>query len=278
MGRLPSPAAAWLGRRLGDLAWAALAGRRRRALANLAQAFPDLAPAERRRLCRRSWQHLGLVFVELCALLARPVDRFLARVTVEGLEHLKATMAVHGRALILTAHLGNWEILPAASRLAGYPLAIVVRPLDSLGLNALAERVRRKAGVELIDKRRALRPVLAALGGGRMVGILLDQNATRDEGVFVPFFGRAASTSRAIGVLAVRTRTPVVPIFTRREPGGLHRVVIRPALPLPDGGGSEAVAELTARCTAEIESAIREAPDQWLWIHHRWRTRPPGER
>jgi KDO2-lipid IV(A) lauroyltransferase len=278
VGRLPVPVAAWLGRRLGDLGWAVLAGRRRRALANLAQAFPDLAPAERRRLCRRSWQHLGLVFVELCALLARPLDRFLARVTIEGLEHLKAVMTAHGRALILTAHLGNWEILPAAGRLAGYPLAIVVRPLDSLGLNVLAERARRKAGVELIDKRRALRPVLAALAGGRMVGILLDQNATRDEGVFVPFFGRAASTSRSIGVLAVRTRTPVVPIFTRRERGGAHRVVIGPPLPLPDGGGSDAVAELTARCTAEIEAAIREAPDQWLWIHHRWRTRPPGER
>ncbi len=277
VGRLPQTLAGWLGRRLGDLAFLALPARRRRALANLEQAFPALSAAERRRLCRRSWQHLGLVFVELCALRAQPLERFLERVSVEGLEHLRAVMAAHGRALVLTGHLGNWEVLTAASRLAGYPLSVVVRPLDSVGLNRLAEEVRRKAGVELIDKRRAVRPVLAALAEGRMVGILLDQNTTRDEGVFVPFFGRPASTSRAMAVLALRTRVPVVPIFARRDPDGRHRVTIGRPLPLPDDRTEQDVVELTARCTAAIEAAIRAAPEQWLWIHHRWRTRPPGE-
>jgi len=129
--------------------------------------------------------------------------------------------------------------------------------------------------VELIDKRRALRPVLGALAQGRLVGILLDQNASRREGVFVPFFGRPASTSRSIAVLALRTGAPVIPIFARRETGGRHRVIIHsPLEPATTNEMEEAIVELTARCTVVIEAAIREAPEQWLWMHSRWRTRP----
>jgi KDO2-lipid IV(A) lauroyltransferase len=265
-----------MGRRIGDVAYVLFRGRRRLALANLNRGFPERSPAEHRRIYRGSCQHLGLVFVELCALLARPLPQFLERITIDGLEHVKAVMASHGRALALSAHLGNWEILSAAHRMSPYPLAVVVRPLDSPVLNALAQAVRNKTGVALIDKRRALRPVLTALGQGHIVGILLDQNASRREGVFVPFFGRPASTSRSIALLAVRTGTPVLPIFARREAGGRHRVMVLPPLELPRSNDVEAaVVELTARCTAAIEAAVRETPEQWLWMHNRWRTRPP---
>lgn len=273
------PAASWLGRRLGDLAYLALPGRRRIALRNLTVAFPALSTPERRRLCRRSWQHLGIMVVELCAALTRPLERILETMTVEGLDHLKAVMETHGRALVLSAHLGNWELLAAAHRLSGYPLAIVVRPLDARWLNALADRLRRKSGVELIDKRGALRPVLESLRRGGMVAILLDQNAARHEGVFVPFFGRPASTSRSLAVLAVRTATPVVPIFIRREGPGRHLVVIRPPLPSPSTDEPDrAIAELTRLCTEAVEAAVRETSEQWLWVHERWRTRPADER
>jgi Kdo2-lipid IVA lauroyltransferase/acyltransferase len=274
---LPAPLALGVGRRLGDAVALALPGRRRVALANLAVAFPELPAAERRRLARRSWQHLGMTVVELARLLSRPLEATMDEIAVDGLEHMHALMAAHGRALMLTAHLGNWEYLPAVARLAGYPLAVVVRPLDSPGLDALADAMRRKTGAELIDKRGALRPVLEALRRGGLVGILLDQNAARREGVFVPFFGRAASTSRSVALLAVRTRTPVLPIFIRREGPGRHRVVIEPPLPMPAVNEPErAVVELTARCTQVIEAAVRRTPEQWLWSHDRWRTRPPA--
>jgi KDO2-lipid IV(A) lauroyltransferase len=267
--------ASWLGRRLGDLARLSFPGRRQLTLENLAQAFPELTAANRRALCRRSWQHLGLVFVELCALLSRPLDDLLSRITVEGREHLDRAMATHGRVLALSAHLGNWELLSVAHRVTPYPLAVVVRPLDSPWLNPVAERLRLRTGVELIDKRGALRPVLTALARGAMVGILLDQNAARSEGVFVPFFGRAASTSRAVALLALRTGAPIVPIFARREADGRHRIVVQAPLDPPKTGDRDAaVAELTGRCTEVIEAAIREAPEQWLWMHNRWRTRP----
>ena len=277
VGRLPRPLAAWMGRWLGDAGYVVFSRRRRLALANLRRAFPERSGAEQRRIYRGSCQHLGLVFVELCALLARPLDDFLERITIDGLEHVEAAIVTHGRALALSAHLGNWEVLSAAHRLSPYSLAVVVRPLDSPALNAIAEAVRRKTGVELIDKKRALRPVMSALAAGRIVGILLDQNASRREGVFVPFFGRPASTSRSIALLAVRTGTPVLPIFARRQADGGHRVTVLPALPLPLSNDAEAaVVELTARCTAVIEAAVRETPEQWLWMHNRWRTQPPG--
>ena len=268
-----------MGRRVGDLGYILTPRRRRIAFTNLARAFPDAAPSTRRRLCRDSYRHLGVMLVELAALLARPLDETLARIRIDGLEHVRAAMHQHGRVLLLTAHLGNWELLPAACRLTAYRLSVVVRPLDAPGLERLATRLRERSGVELIDKRAALRPVLRALAGGGMVGILLDQNATRREGVFVPFFGRAASTSRSMAVLALRTGTPIVPAFIRREAGGTHRVVVEPALPWPPSGDLEAaIVALTARCTEAIEAAIRETPDQWLWMHDRWRTRPPGNR
>jgi Kdo2-lipid IVA lauroyltransferase/acyltransferase len=251
--------------------------RRRVALANLAVAFPERSPAARARLARAAWRHLGMTVVELARLLARPLEATLDELTLDGLEHLRAVMHEHGRALVLTAHLGNWEYLSAVHRLIGYPVAIVVRPLDSPALDALAVDMRRKTGVELIDKRGALRPVLGALQRGRLVAVLLDQNASRREGVFVPFFGRTASTSRSLALLALRTRTPIVPIFIHREALGRHRVVIEAPLSPPASNDLDrAVVELTSRCTQRIEAAIRRAPEQWLWFHDRWRTRPPA--
>lgn len=277
-GRVPEPVAYWLGRRVGDV-MAAWPGRRRRTvLDNLAVAFPELAPATRRRLARASWQHLGVMTMELARMLASPLDATLRTLTFDGLEHLETAMKEHGRALLLTAHLGNWELLAASHRLTAYGLSIVVRSLDAAPLDALASELRRKTGVELIDKRGALRPVLDALRRGRLVGILMDQNAARHESVFVPFFARAASTSKSMALLALRTRTPVVPVFTHREARGRHRIVVEPALPWPAAKETEAaILELTTRCNEAIERAIRRSPEQWLWSHRRWRTRPAAE-
>jgi KDO2-lipid IV(A) lauroyltransferase len=255
----------------------ALPGRRRLALANLGVAFPAMAEDERRRVCRGSFQHLGLMFVELCKAMTMPPEQTMAGITVVGLEHLKDAIAKHGRALVLTAHLGNWELMALGHELTGVPTTVVIRPLDADWLDVMAGQLRRRTRIELIDKRAALRPVLAALNRGRMVAILLDQNASRREGVFVSFFGRPASTSKSMAVLAVRTRTPIVPIFIYRERLGEHRAVIHPSFYGDGAGDSEqAVAEITQRCTSTIEAAIMVAPDQWLWVHNRWRTRPPS--
>jgi KDO2-lipid IV(A) lauroyltransferase len=257
----------------------ALPARRRRALANLARAFPELSEGERLRLCRRFYHHLGQTAMELCALLARPLERTLSTITLDGREHLERAMATAGRALLLTAHVGNWELLAAAHRLTGFRLAVVVRPLDSRLLEALARLWREKAGVELIAKRGASGSVRAALRHGSTVGVLLDQNASRREAVFVPFFGVPASTSRGLAVLAIRTGTPIVPVFIRREGWGRHRACIYPPLTgARSDQTAQAVVELTEQCTQAIEVAIRAAPEQWFWLHDRWRTRPADQR
>jgi Kdo2-lipid IVA lauroyltransferase/acyltransferase len=272
LAHLPSAVGLAAGRRLGDVLWWALPHRRAVALGNLRRCFGgERSPAEIRQLGRRSFEHVGMNVVEACRYLLRPTDVMLSRVRVEGREHVQAA-AAHGRGVfVLTAHFGNWELLAAAHALAGLPLSIVTRPLDHPVLDDLAARFRRRSGAELIVKRQAVREVLTALKRRRMVGILLDQNATRDEGVFVPFFGSPASTSKGLALLALRTGAPVVPIFLRREADGRHCVEMGAALPPPEDG---LVTTYTATFNRVIEATIRRAPEQWLWMHDRWRTRP----
>jgi KDO2-lipid IV(A) lauroyltransferase len=273
LAHLPSAMGLAVGRRLGDALWWLLPRRRRLTLDNLARSFGrEQSPAELRRLGRRSFQHVGMNLIEACRYFLRPTDVMLSRVRVEGGEHFRAAAAQGRGVLILTAHYGNWELLAAAHSLSGLPLSIVMRPLDHPLLDDLAARFRRRSGAELIIKRQAVREVLQALRRQRMVGILLDQNATRAEGVFVPFFGVPASTSKGLAVLALRTGAPVVPAFLRRDPDGRgHCVDVGAPIPPPPDGD---VATYTAAFNQALEAAIRRAPEQWLWMHARWRTQP----
>ena len=204
------------------------------------------------------------------------MEETLAGIRVDGLEHLRSAMEQHGRALLLTAHLGNWE-LSRRRRLTGYPLSVVLRPLDAPWLDRLIARSRApQGGVELIDKRAALRPVLRALRRGPWWGSSWIRTPPDAKG----------SSCRSSGVRPAprgawpcwrSARTPIVPAFIRREADGTHRVVLEPALTAPPPGDLEmAIVALTARCTEAIERAVRETPDQWLWMHDRWRTRPPA--
>lgn len=273
---LPWRAGLWAGRRLGDLAYWVLPGRRSVARENLERAFAgERSTPELDRLCRESFRHLGMMLVEACAFFFRPPSVLLSRVDVEGVDHLK-TAAAHGRGiLLLTAHFGNWELLAAAHVYTGYPLSVVVRPLDLAVLDRVVTRFRERGGVELIPKPRALRGVREALLRGWMVGILLDQNASRREGVFVPFFGEPASTSKSLALLALRTGAPVVPVFIERQAAGRHRVTIEPAVPPPVTGDREQdVLAFTTTFSRIVESRIRRSPEQWFWMHRRWRTRP----
>ncbi len=270
---LPPAAGLAVGRRIGDLLWWLLPGRRRRALDNIRLSIGrEMTPREIERLGRGSFQHVGMNLIEACRYFLRPTEVMLSQVHVEGVEHLRSAAARGRGVLVLTAHYGNWELLAAAHGLTGLPLSIVIRPLDHPVLDELAARFRRRSDAELIVKRQAVREVLQALRRGRMVGILLDQNATRAEGVFVPFFGVAASTSKGLAVLALRTDAPVVPVFLRRTADGRHCMDVSPPLMPPSDGD---VLAYTATFNRVIEGAIRRAPEQWLWMHARWRTRPP---
>jgi Kdo2-lipid IVA lauroyltransferase/acyltransferase len=275
LGHLPASLGLWVGARIGDLLWMMLPGRRAVALDNLARAFGhERSQAEIRRLGRRSFQHLGMNLVEACVFFFRPPSVLLSRVDLGSPEPVQAAVALGKGVLALTAHYGNWELLAAINALSAYPVSVVMRPLDDPVVNWLIERFRRRSGVELIAKRQALPAMRDALRQGRIVGVLLDQNASRAEGVFVPFFGIPASTSRALAVLSLHTGAPVVPIFIRRGEGGRHHVAAEPAIPAPE---TRDVIAYTAAFNRSIEAAIRRAPEQWFWIHRRWKTEPQSE-
>jgi KDO2-lipid IV(A) lauroyltransferase len=271
---LPARVGLWVGARLGDLAWAALPRRRTVALENLTRAFPERPAPELARVGRDSFRHLGMNFVESCVFYFRPPARLLSRVSIEGLSHFEAADAQGRGMLLLTAHYGNWELLAASHALARFPLSVVMRPLDSPAFEPILERFRLRSGVELITKRRALTDIVEALRRRRMVGILLDQNASRREGVFVPFFGVPASTSKGMALIALRTGAPVLPVFIRRRPDGRHVVHAGAPVPVPSDGD---VVAFTRAFNEAIEAAIRRAPEQWFWLHRRWKTRPEEE-
>ena len=275
LGHLPTHAGLWVGRRLGDLLWFTMPGRRAVALDNLERAFgAERSPVALRRLGRRSFEHLGMTIVEGCVFFFRPPSVLLSRVDLGDPQHVEAANALGRGVLVLTAHYGNWELLAACQALSGYPLSVVIRPMDHPLVDYIVDRFRRRSGVELITERQALPSIRDALRHGRIVGILQDQNASRAEGVFAPFFGSPASTSKALAVISLRTGAPVVPIFIRRGEGGRHRVWSHPVVPIPADGN---VAEYTAAFNRSIEAVIREAPEQWFWLHRRWKTRPRGE-
>ena len=275
LGHLPTRAGLWLGRRLGDLLWLALPSRRAVTLANLTRAFGrERTASEINDIGRRSFQHLGMNIIESCVFFFRPPAVMLSRIELDG-EHHVAAAARQGKGILaLTAHYGNWEMLAASHALSAYPLSVVFRPLDNPAIDRVVERFRLRSGVEIIAKRRGLLDILDALRRGRMVGLLLDQNASRAEGVFAPFFGIPASTSKSLAVISLRTGAPVVPIFIRRVAGGRHVVQADAAVPAPAGGD---VMEYTAAFNVAIETAIRRAPEQWFWMHNRWKTRPEPE-
>jgi Kdo2-lipid IVA lauroyltransferase/acyltransferase len=275
LAHLPPRLGLRVGARIGDLLWAMLPGRRAVALENLARAFGrERSEAEIARLGRRSFEHLGMNLVEACVFFSRPPSVILSRVDLGSPEPVQAAAALGKGVLALTAHYGNWELLAASSALSVFPLSVVMRPLDDPVLNWLIERFRRRSGVDLIAKRQALPAMRDALRQGRVVGVLLDQNASRTEGVFVPFFGIPASTSKALAVLSLRTGAPVVPIFIRRGENGRHCVAAEPAIPAPETGD---VTDYTAAFNRSIEAAIRRAPEQWFWLHRRWKTEPHAE-
>jgi Kdo2-lipid IVA lauroyltransferase/acyltransferase len=275
-GRLPPGVARRLGRGLGELAYWSLPGRRRVALDNLGRAFgPRLGGEERRALARANFRHLGETTLECCRLFFGPAGVMQDRVRLEGVENVKAALAEGHGTLYLTAHFGNWELLAACHARAGLPpLNVVIRPLDNPFLDALVSQGRQRGELSLITKRDAVKGVRAALGRGECVGILLDQNAGR-QGVFVPFFGEVASTSRSLAVLALKTGAPVVPAFIHRLPDGDHVITLEPPLALArTGQRDEDVVLNTARFTEVIEQRIRTHPEQWFWVHRRWKTRP----
>ena len=283
IGLLPRPLARAIGITLG-LAVYTLHGRLRRVgLRNLALAFPEMPERERRRILRGEFISLGRQLAEVC-LFPRYTRENSSRIVVyEGFENFERAYARGKGVLFLTAHLGAWELSAFAHSLNGHPLSIVMRSLDNPYIDALLQQYRTVHGNRTVDKDDFVRGLLSAMRAGETVGILMDTNMTPPQGVFVDFFGIPACTASGLARIALRTDAAVVPGFTVWD-SNLRKYILRfePAVELirtrnnKNDNEADVIAN-TAKFTKVLEDVIRRYPDQWLWVHRRWKTRPEGQ-
>ena len=266
----PLPVADALGGWYARLLDRALPRLRRVAYRNLAMALPD---ANAKAVTDGVFRSIGRLLVAFARLPDINTDTVHLWIRYEGLDNFAAARAKGKGVLIPTAHFGNWELSAYAHALMTAPMHVIARPLDNLHVDALVERRRALSGNNVILKRDAARPILRALSAGDAVGVLIDQNSSLAEGVFVPFFGVPACVNSAFVKLAHRTGAAVVPGFALWcEAEGRYVLHFYPEIPM-----SGDVQADTAALHCFLEQRIREHPDQWLWIHRRWKTRPSGE-
>lgn len=265
---IPRAAAVGLGERLGLLF--RLLSRRRRTLAetNIARAMPGLAQSEVTALARKTFRHFGGLAAELLWSANRETRAISEIVAIEGFEHAEAARDAGRGFFFMTAHIGNWEFGAIATGARGLPLSVITRPLDNPLLEDRFKRFREQSGNRVVSKREAAREILRTLKSGGAIGILPDQHAKPPDAVTVPFFGRPAATLTAIVRFAERTGALIVPAAAYRTPEGTYRLVFGPPVSM-EGPGS--VEDKTARMNSILEGLIKRAPEQWMWLHNRWR-------
>jgi KDO2-lipid IV(A) lauroyltransferase len=269
----PRPVADWLGGRCGKLLDLAIPRLRRIADRNLYLAWPDRDKDWRRQTADGVFASIGRLLVAFARLPRITKTNVAQWISYEGFEHYERAKERGNGVLFATAHLGNWELSAYAHALLTEPMNVVVRPLDNPLLDAMVERRRAMSGNILLSKRDFARSILTALRKNEPVGVLVDQNSSADNGAFVPFFGTLACANLTFAKLAARSGAAVIPGFATWRPQD-RRYILKfyPEVTIT----GDAVAD-TGRIQGALEKAIRETPDQWLWVHRRWKTRPEGE-
>lgn len=279
LGALPRPLARGLAIGIAHLFGMVKHRLKRVGLRNLEIAFPEKTPAERRRILRGVFTSLGRQLAEFCKFPSYTRENAGAVAVYDDFENYAAARRRGKGVLLMTAHLGGWELGSFFHSLMGDPIREVVRELDNPYLNRMVEHYRTLYGNTTFPKGDFARGLLSAMRAGETVGVLMDTNMTPPQGVFVDYFGLPACTASGVARVALRTDAAVVPAFTAWDPEiRKYRVRFEPAVQLVRTGDdeSDAVAN-TGTFTKIIERYAREYPDQWLWVHRRWKTRPEGE-
>jgi KDO2-lipid IV(A) lauroyltransferase len=276
LGLLPRSVAVATGRGVGRIAYGLSDRLRRTGFRNLELAFPEMDERERERILRGCFKNLGRLLGEFSQFPRATPESLRRIVECEGLENLQAAQALGRGVILFTGHLGAWELSSLALSAFGYPMSFLVRRIDNPLIERLIEKTRTRFGNRSIDKRAAMRPMLKTLRAGGTLGILVDLNTQPHEGIFVDFFDIPASTTSGVAALALRTGASVLPVFVpwdeKRRRFVLH--VDPPLVVPPAGDEKEDIRRLTSLFTTVVESYVRRFPEQWLWIHKRWNTRP----
>ena len=289
LGILPRKTAVSLGMFLGRIAYRFAGGLRRVALRNLEIAFPEKSIEEREAIARGSFENLGRVLGELTQFPRATRDSLRERVVFEFENHadkdstdIARAQAEHanGRGILLLGpHLGNWEIGVFAYSALQHKLTYLARPLDNPLIEDFTVRLRTRFGNEPIDKNNSVVKTMSILREGGILGVLPDVNVLPRDGVFVPFFGTLACTTSGVAMIAARTNAMIVPMCcVWDESSGRYKVTYGKVIEHANTGDRhQDIVNTTAAFTAEMEKFVRAYPDQWLWIHKRWKVRPEGE-
>ena len=276
---LPRSIVLMAGRWLGKFARHVDGRHRRVAAENLALAFPGMEKAQRAAILRRCYEFFGMYLFDMLTCFPKFPPERMKDFEYEGLEHVEAAYKRKMGVIFYTGHWGGWEFMAMAHGLKVHPGGVIARRLDNPYLQNLLETLRCSTGNFVIDKKEGFRPMLKAMKEGKGIAILIDQNVTTDERVFVDFFGRSASTTPVAGLLKLKTGAALVSVFALPLPGGRYRLSYGKPLDVPLTGDRKTdVLRITQECTREIEQQIRRYPEYWLWMHRRWKTRPdPAE-
>ena len=280
LGHFPPSTAMTVGRTIGKLAYLLASDLRKTGATNLRLAFPEKSDEERQQLLRECFDSLGRQLGLFSQLSTRSPEQLQSLIEPHGLQHLETAKAqMNGGLILFTAHLGAWELTSFGPSLFGHRFSFLVRRIDNPKIEQFVDRTRIRFGNETIDKLSAARSMLKLLRSNGVLGLLPDLNALDSEAIFVDFFGTPAATNFIMAKLALRTKSPIIPVFAPwDEKKGKYLLIIGPPVCFEATGNEETdVRELTTKLSQLIENQIRRYPGQWLWIHKRWKTRPKGE-
>jgi len=278
---VPLPALAWFCEAVMLLVCAIDRKHRRIARINLRIAFPEMRDAEADRIIRECYRHMGTSAAEFVHLPKMDAAYIREHFRIEGAEHVRESLVGRNQpAMAMTGHFGNWELLSHVYGAMIAPAAFIVRPLKNEILDRIVTERRECVGNTVIPKEDSVKDLMRVLRKRILLGILIDQNVDRPKGILVDFFTRKAYTTFGIARLALAMNAAIHPAFIFRDPERKFHHVLRfgPSIAIdPAAPREEEVARVTRRCNEELEKVIREAPDQWMWFHRRWKTRPVGE-
>ncbi len=267
---LPMGLAIRLGAGVGLLGYALVGRYRRVAIANLQRAFPEWSPAQVRATAKRVFRNFGVSLAEFLKAPSMSREAIAKRIEVVGLEHLDSAFRQGKGVLLITGHFGNWELMARYLCLLGYPIWVIARDTDDPATTELVTMVRERSGYKVIPRGKAVHRVLRVLRQNEAVGILPDQNA---GDVFVEFFGQKAGSVAGPAVFHLRTGAPLVPLFNVRLPGDYHRIEILPPMQFEPSENLQADSQRIMQALHDVlETYVRRYPDQWLWLHDRWKS------
>jgi KDO2-lipid IV(A) lauroyltransferase len=279
LGALPRSMARTAGAWIGAVAFRLLGRLRRVGLRNLAMAYPQWSERKRDATLRLLYRNLGWLLAEFCLMGGYSREEASRFIEYDGLEHYLAARDLGRGVLVVTGHLGAWELSSFYHSLVGFPMGLVIRRLDNPLVDEFVNRIRTLHGNRVIHKDDFARGLISAMRAGETVGILMDTNMTPPQGVFVPFFGLQACTASGLARVALKTEAAVLPGFLLWDEAR-SKYILRFGERMELARTNDAAADVvtnTAAFTAAIESYVRANPEQWLWMHRRWKTRPAGE-